>query len=175
MKLPGFVAKSLAKSTSVRNLNGMAITAATGAVLALVLALTAKSFRLRILFLGTAAFCVIATFLPFSRTAVVILALSSATVMFAYGVNVRAIVIALVLGACVFMWVPEAVFPRMSFSLEANEARADLYRAAIDHFSEYVLVGVGNGNFYGNWGMSSEFVLRGHARRHSQPTMLLFR
>jgi hypothetical protein len=143
------------------NLNGMAITAATGAVLALVLALTTKSFRLRILFLGTAAFCVIATFLPFSRTAVVILALSSATVMFAYGVNIRAIVIALVLGACVFMWVPEAVFPRMSFSLDRNEARADLYRAAIDHFSEYVLVGVGNGNFYGNWGMSSEFWLPG--------------
>ena len=100
------------------NLNGMAIMAATGVVLALVLALTTKSFRLRILFLGTAAFCVIATFLPFSRTAVVMLALSSATVMFAYGVNVRAIVIALVLGACVFMWVPEAVFPRMSFSLD---------------------------------------------------------
>jgi hypothetical protein len=143
------------------NLNGMAITAATGAVLALVLALTTKSFRLRILFLGTAAFCVIATFLPFSRTAVVILALSSATVMFAYGVNVRAIVIALVLGACVLMWVPEAVFQRMSFSLDRNEARADLYRAAIDHFSEYVLVGVGNGNFYGDWGISSEFAIHG--------------
>ena len=144
------------------NLNGMAITAATGAVLALVLALTTKSFRLRILFLGTSAFCAIATFLPFSRTAVVILALSSATVMFAYGVNVRAIVIALVLGAGVLIWVPEAVFPRLSFSLDRNEARADLYRATIDHFSEYVLFGVGNGNFYGDWGLNSEFAIHGN-------------
>jgi O-antigen ligase len=60
------------------------------------------------------------------------------------------------------MWVPEAVFPRMTFSLDRHEARADLYTAAINHFSEYVLVGVGNGNFYGSWGMSSEFYLRGH-------------
>jgi hypothetical protein len=145
------------------NLNGMASLAATGAVVALALALLAKSFRLRILFIGTAAFCLIATFLPISRSGVVILAVTSATVMFAFGVNVRTILIALVLGASVFMWVPEAVFPRLSFSLEAHEARATIYTAAIDHFSEYVLVGVGAGNFYGNWGMSSEFWLPGHA------------
>jgi len=171
--LSGATAGSFGEASQVRaqvsseiplenNLNGMASMAAIGAVLALVLALAAKSFRLRILFLGTAVFCVIATFLPLSRTGVVILAVSSATVMFAFGVNVRTIIIALVLGVSVFMWVPEAVFPRMTFSLEANEARATIYTAAIDHFSEYVLVGVGAGNFYGNWGKSSEFWLYNH-------------
>jgi hypothetical protein len=51
----------------------------------------------------------------------------------------------------------------MTFSLERNEARATVYAAAIDHFSEYVLSGVGAGNFYGNWGKTSEFWLPHHS------------
>jgi O-antigen ligase len=83
--------------------------------------------------------------------------------MFAYGiVRVRTILLAgfIVIGAV--LWVPDAIWSRVAFSTEVDEggrmeARARLYTAAIEHFDEYVITGVGAGNFWESWGVSNGF------------------
>lgn len=143
------------------NLNGMAFITAQGATLALALALATRQPRTRKLFLGIGLFCLLATFLPMSRSGILIAGISCAAVMFVHGVNVRVIMAAIVLGLGILMWVPDVVFSRLAFSTEAREGkvegRARVYTAAVEHFPEYMLTGVGVGNFWGVWGMHSKF------------------
>ena len=154
-------AQAFADSPLHANLNGMAFIAAQGTVVALTLALFAKSLLQRNLLLGIALFCLIATFLPMSRSGVLAVGVSCAAVMVAYGFNFRAVAVAAVLGASVVLWVPEAVFSRLTFSTEVREgemeSRAHVYTAAVRHLPEYVLTGVGVGNFWGPWGMHSAY------------------
>ncbi len=125
------------------------------------LALAAKSARRRKLFLGITLFCLVAAFLPMSRSGVAIAGIACATVMFKYGVNIRVIIAAAVLGVGILVWVPNVVFSRLTFSTEAHrgkmESRARVYTAAVKHLPEYILTGVGVGNFWGPWGMHSQF------------------
>jgi hypothetical protein len=146
------------------NLNAMAFIAAQGTVVALSVALFAKSPYRRNLLLGIALFCSIAAFLPMSRSGILTVGLSCAAVMIAYGINFRVIAIAAVLGASIVLWVPEAVFSRLTFSTEVREgkmeARARVYTAAVEHLPEYVMTGVGVGNFWGAWGMQSLYAAK---------------
>jgi O-antigen ligase len=61
------------------------------------------------------------------------------------------------------------VFSRFSLSLETPsgklEGRGRIYKAAVDHLPEYVLIGVGAGNFWGPWGMQSGYFDRGFKDR----------
>jgi O-Antigen ligase len=144
------------------NQNYMAFVTAQGALVALVLALTAKSTNRRVLFSGIALFCFVAAFLPLSRSGIVIVIATSAVVLVAYGIKrMWTLMLAAMLGIGMLIWVPEAVYSRMAFSTETNhgkmEARARLMMAAIDHFPEYALDGVGRGNFWGPWGRQSNF------------------
>jgi O-Antigen ligase len=145
------------------NANALSIFASQGATVALALALMARSPLRRNLFLGITLFCAVATFLPMSRSGIVILGASCATVMFAYGVrHVRVLFIAAVLAVGGLIWVPEAVFARLELTPEtraggAGEARMRIYKAAIDHLPEYILTGVGAGNFKGPWGEQTAY------------------
>jgi hypothetical protein len=133
-----------------------------GAVVALASTLTAHAPHRRYLFLGIAVFCVIAGFLPLSRGGIVIMIGSLAAVMFAGGVwRGRTILMASVIGAAIVMWVPDVVWSRLTFSTETRqgytEARARIYTAAVEHFPEYAMTGVGVGNFWGAWGRHSNY------------------
>jgi hypothetical protein len=144
------------------NANAFSMVASQGAAVALALALMAKSPLRRNLFLGITLFCAVAAFLPMSRSGIIILGASCATVMFAYGVkHVRVLLIAAVLGVGGLIWVPEAVFARLTFTQELHEgeggSRTRIYKAAIDHLPEYILTGVGAGNFKGPWGEQTNF------------------
>ena len=162
-----FYAASLVRSDTFKdmplhsNLNAMARIAAQGVVVALALALAAKSAHQRNLFLGLFLFCLVATFLPMSRSGVAIVAISCVTVMFAYGVNIKTTIIAAAVGATILIWVPDAVFSRLTYSTQAREGkmegRARVYSAAVEHLPEYVMTGVGVGNFWGPWGTRSRF------------------
>jgi hypothetical protein len=74
-------------------------------------------------------------------------------------VRVLLIVIALAIGALI--WIPEAALARLSFMQEFHEGeggtRTRIYKAAIDHLPEYILAGVGAGNFWGSWGQRTAF------------------
>ena len=135
------------------NLNSMAITASHGAVVALVLALMAKTRARRIVLYGAAGFCLVATFLPLSRSGIVIVATACSLVMLTYkGRKARLILAALVLGVTIMCWVPDVAYSRLTFSTQDQEARARIYTAALVHLNEYVFFGVGAGNFWRTWG-----------------------
>jgi O-Antigen ligase len=57
--------------------------------------------------------------------------------------------------------VPGAVLSRFSLSMETPsgkmEARGRIYKAAIDHLPDYIILGVGAGNFAGPWGRQSQY------------------
>jgi O-Antigen ligase len=148
------------------NENALSIAASQSAAVALALALMARSRLRRNLLLGITLFCAVAAFLPMSRSGIVILGASCATVMYAYGVrDVRVLCIAAVLAVGALIWVPGAVFARLTFTQEMHEgeggSRRRIYKAALDHLPEYILTGVGAGNFKGPWGERTAFYKEG--------------
>lgn len=138
--------------------NDMAFFAGRGALIALVLALTAKASLRRYLFLALGTFCVIATFLPMSRSGIMMLVMSCGAVLYAYGIKQPKVIVAVgVLALGVLVWVPEAVYTRFSITTEKvsgqyQDSRTRLYEAVVTHLPEYVLTGVGRSHYYGAWG-----------------------
>lgn len=136
----------------------LAFVCAQGATIAFALSLFERLKYLRPLLLGTTTFCLIASFLPMSRGAVVVCLVSLSAVSFVYGARYgKLLIMACILGMAVYMLVPDAVWSRMEFSSERNkdgkmESRARLYDKALNRFPEYIVAGVGVGNFHQDWG-----------------------
>jgi len=148
-------------------LNRMALVGAQGAVVALALAMAARKPRARYFFLALCAFCAVASFLPLSRSGALTTALGCATVLFAYqgrGKWTRILVTSILLAGAVVFFVPDVVFSRMTYSTEADngkqEGRARVYTRSIQYLDEYVLMGVGAGNFATAWGISHGYISR---------------
>jgi O-Antigen ligase len=143
------------------NLNSMAFGAGQAAVVALAWALAAHGSLHRNLYLIAGVICMIGSFLPLSRGGVAITIAACASVMYAFGLrHGKPLLIAVLVGGAVLMWVPQSVWSRMSFSFEEREGkvegRARVYGTAIDHLPEYVLTGIGAGNFWSAWGLKTE-------------------
>ena len=145
------------------DLNQIAFFTALGAMLALVLALTATSLLRHHVFSAIAIFCLVATFLPLSRGGLVNLAVSCAAVAYARGITrPRVIIMALILAIGALVWIPQAVFSRFTMSTESSvsqydDSRVRINRAVIEYFPVYALTGVGISNFHGEWGRHTEF------------------
>lgn len=151
------------------NLNVMSFYASQGAVVALVIALTTQAMVWRIVFLSATTFCLVASFLPLSRSGAIIALISCAAVTVRYGIALsgkninrllKTFLLIAALGGCVFALAPEAVFARLAFPKlegEKTEARVEVYAASIAHFPDYIVSGVGAGNFWGPWGRRSLF------------------
>ena len=140
------------------NLDALAFTCAQGAIVAFALSLLGRLKHLRPLLLGIVAFCLIASFLPMSRGAAVVGLVSFAVISYTHGFrHGKTLIIACVLGMSVYMLVPDAVWSRMMFSTEVGESgkmesRARLYTTALNRLPEYIVAGVGAGNFQRDWG-----------------------
>ncbi len=143
------------------NLNNMAFSAGQAAVIALSWSLLSQHPLHRWWLGGTGVFCLVGAFLPLSRSGVVIVLSACTSVLYAFGFrHVKGFVIAAILGGAVLMLVPQAVWSRMSFTFEQHdgktEGRALVYGAALDRLPEYVLTGIGAGNFWSHWGRRTE-------------------
>lgn len=145
------------------NLNALAFVCTQGAIVAFALALSDRFKQFRILLLGIGIFCLVAAFLPMSRSAAVISSVSAATILYAHGVKQgKTLIFAAILGISIYILVPDAVWSRMTFSSEVGasgrqEARARIYTTALNHLPEYIIAGVGAGNYYGRWGVEKGF------------------
>ena len=160
-------AETFRESPIQANLNSLALLTAQAGVIALGLGLASRG-RPSVVFLGIAGFCILSSMLTMSRGGLAIAALSSATVLFAHGLKrARTLLLVGLLTSGLLGAMPDAIFSRMSFSTEKQdsrlEARASLYVGALNTLPEYVLSGVGAGNFYQKWGFEKGFV-RGHHR-----------
>ncbi|MDR4464476.1 MAG: O-antigen ligase family protein [Nitrospira sp.] len=141
------------------NKNQLAFMCAQGAIVALALYLSSRLKGLRIPLLGVGIFCLVAAFLPMSRGAVAIGFVSAATILYAHGVKQgKALIFVAIVGMGIYSLVPDAVWSRMSFTTEVGEtgkqeARARVYSTVLNHLPEYVIAGVGAGNYHGWWGL----------------------
>ncbi|MBK9308725.1 MAG: O-antigen ligase family protein [Nitrospira sp.] len=143
------------------NINSLAFTCTQGAVVAFAMAVVGSSRRF--LLLGIAIFCLIAAFLPMSRGAAVISLVSFASILHACGTkHGTAIVFVAILSLGIYAIVPDAVWSRMAFSTDQSEdgkmeGRARIYTRALNRLPEYVVSGVGAGNYHNKWGFEKGF------------------
>jgi O-Antigen ligase len=142
--------------------NTLGFFAAQGAVVSLAMALAGTSLRRRVFFYATFLICGVGMFLPMSRGAIAIGVVSCASVLFASGFrHVKALTTVVVLALVIGILVPDAVFARMVFRFQSEggqmEARTRVYSAGLENIPEYLWTGVGFGNFWGPWGMSTGF------------------
>ena len=135
-----------------------------GAVMALVLAVTTRSAFLRYGMLIIGGICLIGTFMPMSRGAVVILFLTGAATFYVYGIfRLKALVSIGIIAICLLVYVPDAIFKRFTFSMEGShtgrrvEGRTRLMRAVIKHLPDHYLTGLGINQYHGNWGRQTGF------------------
>ncbi len=154
------------------NWNFMAFISAQNAAVALALGLTDRERFRRNIFLGISFFCLFATFLPMSRSGLLIVMVSSAVVVFVSGVQYGKLIFIISVSAVIISaWVPDVVWSRMSFTTQAQEgqmeSRARVYTAAVAHIPDYIWSGVGSGNFWISWGRRSRFFHRGVSGAHN--------
>lgn len=141
------------------NANQLGFIIAQGTVVVLVLALAGRSMFQRIFLLGITAFCLVGTFLPISRSGVIILFVASGVVMYVKGiVNPRVIIGTVLMLGVMALWVPDAIWTRFTVSTEVNDqgrvedSRVFLYGKVAEHLPDVVLTGVGINHYYGPWG-----------------------
>lgn len=167
--------QAFAGKTIGGNINGMAFICSQGALVAFVLSLSSRFKHLRIPLMGIAGFCLIASFLPMSRGAAAVSLVSFAVVLYGYGVkHGKTLILVSVLGMSIYAVVPDAVWSRMVYSTEVRsgkmEARASLYDAALNRLPEYIMAGVGAGNFSQKWGLEKGFGKHRDGVLVAQPT-----
>jgi O-antigen ligase len=97
-----------------------------------------------------------------SRGAAVVNLVSFAVILYAHGIrHGKTLILASILGMGIYAVVPDAVWSRMVYSTEMRgnkmEARASLYDAALNRLPEYIVSGVGAGNFFQKWGLEKGF------------------
>jgi len=143
------------------NLNKMAFVIAQGAVVALVLGLAKRGRWWLLLF---AVISAIGVTLTMSRGGLVILGLTVLYILTLKGQMRWRMFAVLIIGLLVlYFLVPESALKRIELtdwnflSDPHPSGRARTYLAAVVHFREYALYGVGFGNFWQKWGLSSWF------------------
>jgi len=145
------------------NLNQLAFLCAQGSLVGFALCLSDESRRFRVPLLGITAFCLFGTLLTMSRGAALVIVMGVAVILYARGLRFgKELIIVCVLGMAIYMVVPQAFWSRMVFSTEVGtsgkmESRARLYTLAIDRLPEYIMAGVGAGNYAKEWAFRNGF------------------
>jgi O-antigen ligase len=156
------------RPTSTDNLNRVAFVCTQGAIVAFALSLAARLERYRIVLGGITILSLVASFLTMSRGAFVINLAVFAVMLYTYGFKRygKVLILVFILGLSVYALVPNAVWSRMMFTTETREdgkmeGRAHVYVTAFNRLPDYIVSGVGAGNFYERWGVEKGFT-RGH-------------
>lgn len=144
------------------SINGMAYVSAEGAIVAFAAALSEGLKYRRILWFGISMFCLVASFLPMSRGTVAVCIVAFATILYGYGIkHAKTLILVSILGVGIYMLVPDAVWSRMVFHTGSQgntvDSRSRLYTKAFNRLPEYIVAGVGSGNFWHKWGFEKGF------------------
>ena len=145
------------------NLNQLAFMCAQGSLVAFALCLSGKSRRLRGLLLGIAVFCLLGTFLTMSRGAALVSFVGGAVILYNHGIRYgKGLIITCVLGMALYALIPDAFWSRMMYTTDVGksgkmEARARLYTLALNRLPEYIVAGVGAGNYSKKWAFDRGF------------------
>lgn len=157
------------------NINALAFVCTQGAIVAFALSLSDRFKHLRVLLAGIACFCLIASLLPMSRGAATVGLVSFSAILYTHGFRQgKTLILLCILGMGVYAVVPDAVWSRMVYSSAVQrsgklEARASLYDAALNRLPEYIVAGVGAGNFSQKWGLEKGFAKHKDGALIAQP------
>lgn len=161
------------------SLNAIAAYIAMASAIALSLGLGSPNRQLRIVMLVVAGALLVATFLPLSRSGVLMAACAWAVLLLAGGGladRARRILIVAAVGAAALTVIPGVALSRMSVSVTRQnetgkkDARLRLYTIALERFPEYILAGVGAGNYWEDWAVHNRLSVRNKpAGAHSGP------
>jgi hypothetical protein len=154
------------------NANMLATYVGVAAAISLAFGLTARNLSMRALYFGICGYCLVASFLPVSRSGALTVILACLAVGLGAGRTRRlqVLILAAMLGVGVLLCVPNAVWARMTFtnrtvtgraSGRLEDARAQVYGAFVTHAPEFFTTGVGSGNYWDIWAVSNGFT-RGH-------------
>jgi hypothetical protein len=138
------------------NLNQLAFLVVQGSIVALAMSLSGGSVMRRVVALVATTFCLFAVCLTMSRGGIGIAILCWATVLYSHGgrrLRNWGILAGIAIG--LLFVVPDVVFERFTYS--GTDGRAGATRAAIETVSEYLVFGVGAGNFWNTWGVRKGF------------------
>jgi len=142
------------------NLNRMAFSCVQGGVAAFAFALASRSPRVRWMCIVVTIFCLGTSFLMMSRATPITVILSCAALLYAYGIRYgRALLLGAIACGCILLLVPNAIWSRMDVETEGRQkdARARLYEEALQRLPDYLISGVGAGNYYAKWGVDNGF------------------
>lgn len=145
------------------NINRLAHVCAQGALVAFAFSLSDKWRHLRGPLLGVVIICLLGALLTMSRGAGAVLLVGFAVMLAARGFRQgKALILVSILGMSIYAVVPDAVWSRMVFTTEVGksgnmESRAKLYTNALNRLPEYIVAGVGAGNFSSKWAFENGF------------------
>jgi hypothetical protein len=152
-------AEVFADSPLQGNVNGWANSCVQGGVVALAFALCSASVRGRNIFALIGIFCLVASSLPMSRSAIIIALVASTVVLKAYGIRKGKVwlLVGLIATSAVFL-VPNAIWSRMVVgTAESRDLRVSFYENAIRDVDDYLFMGVGSGNYFEKWGFEKGY------------------
>jgi hypothetical protein len=140
------------------NLNRLAYSCVQGGVVALAFTLGGASVPRRNIFTLIGIFCLVASSLPMSRQAIIIDFVACTAMLKAYGIRKGKVwlLAGLIAASAVFI-VPDAIWSRMVISNDKKDARASFYEQAIRDVDDYWFMGVGEGNYFKNWGFDNGY------------------
>lgn len=143
------------------NLNKLAFISGQGAVVAVGWALLERRPWLRAGLLITALICLVAAFLPLSRSGMIIAVIACGLLLLRSGKSgqMRALLFVGVIIAVLWLWVPQAAFARLTFSAErvSEDSRERVYTRAIETSEKYLPLGVGFGQYWSKWAAQNGF------------------
>ena len=147
-------------------MNGSAIQCVQGGIVALAFALGSASVRVRNVFTLIGIFCLVASTLPMSRSAIINAMVSCGAVLKAYGMKTgKAWLLVGLLAVSGLLLVPDAIWSRMSV-ITKEEGKQDSHvtyiENAIEAIDDYVFTGVGAGNYFKKWGFE-----HGYGKKHA--------
>lgn len=143
------------------NLNKLAFMSGQAAVVAAAWSLLERKAWVRAGLLITALTCLVAAFLPLSRSGMMIALIACGTLLLKSGRigQMRSLLfVGMAIGA-MWLWVPNAAFARLTFgSHQVNEdSRERIYINAFETSEEYLPFGIGFGNYWSSWALKNGF------------------
>jgi len=137
----------------LKDLNRVSFLCGMGALVALGLA--AKSSKNSLTWFGLAIFCLLGTFLPLSRSGILIVGFSGLAILFARrGKFVEGVLTVIVIAACLYAITPPAVFERFKTN-DSQPGKIDLrqriFEGVLRSLPEFYLSGVGTSDYWNGW------------------------
>ena len=152
------------------NLNRVANYLGLSGVISYFFATESKTKFKKYLFFSISIMSIFFAFMPMSRSAIFIIFATMFFVMFSFKMVKKSIIIFIIVGFILQTFIPSIIIDRFIGTtklaaeaevgldlLDSKDSRFRMYGKVLKHFWEPMPFGVGEGNYWGDWGLNSSF------------------